>query len=70
MSKLDGNLKALDRYLDNQSKQEASYDFLLDELDDDFVELSGLIEKIINKSKDYDGYDFSEDIKEIIKDEI
>lgn len=67
---MDGNLKALDNYLDAQSKQEACYNFLLDELDDDLVQLSNLIEKIISISKDYDGYDFSEDIRAVIRNEI
>jgi len=67
----DANTEALNRYLNEQSKVENSLDSLTDDyLEKELDNLREDIEKIINISKDYDGYDFSEDMKQIIRDMI
>jgi len=68
MSNLDGNLDALDRYLDEQSKQEKAKDVLLN--CDEMVEFITLVETLKTKALDFEGYDFLEDIKIEMREQI
>ena len=68
MSNLDGNTYALDRYLDEQSKQERAKDDLLN--CDEMVEFIGLVETLKGKALDFEGYDFLEDIKIEMREQI
>jgi hypothetical protein len=65
-----GNEMALAKYLADQEKRELSYELFLDSIDNELVEIAKIAEKIKRKSQSYDGYDFSEDIEEVIKDMI
>jgi hypothetical protein len=65
-----GNEIALAKYLAEQEKRELSYELFLDSIDDELVEIAKIAEKIKRRSQSYDGYDFSEDIEEAIKDII
>jgi hypothetical protein len=65
-----GNEMALAKYLAEQEKRELSYEMFLDSIDDELAEIAKISDKIKRKSESYDGYDFSEDIEEAIKDII
>ena len=58
--------KALNRYQEKLKKQELSYDLFLTSIDDDLVEIQELIKKVKKKADGFDGYDFTEEVKEII----
>lgn len=64
------NTEALNRYQNKLEKQEKSFELLLDSLDDDLVEIQEMIDRVIRISRDYDGYDFSEEIRDTLKDMI
>ena len=57
---------ALNRYQEKLKKQELSYDLFLTAIDDDLVEMQELIKKVKKKADGFDGYDFTEEVKEII----
>ena len=60
------NSKALNKYQEKLKKQELSYDLFLTAIDDDLSEIQDLINKVKKKADGFDGYDFSEEIKEIL----
>lgn len=60
----------LNKYQDKLKKQELSYDLFLTAIDDDLVEIQELINKVKKKADGFDGYDFTEEIKEILGDLI
>ena len=62
--------KALYNYQEKLKKQELSYDLFLTAIDDDLVEIQDLINKVKKKADGFDGYDFTEEIKEILGDLI
>lgn len=57
---------ALNRYQEKLKKQELSYDLFLTSIDDDLVEIQELIKKVKKKADGFDGYDFTEEAKEIL----
>ena len=57
---------ALNRYQEKLKKQELSYDLFLTAIDDDLVEIQELINKVKKKADGFDGYDFTEEIKEML----
>ena len=64
------NEMVLQKFLEKQEKQERSLELLTDKLDSRMYELSIEIQRIIKIASDYDGLDFSEEIKESIRDMI
>ncbi|MDQ1341162.1 MAG: hypothetical protein QG567_2320 [Campylobacterota bacterium] len=58
----------LNKFEEKQEKIRISFGLLVDKLDGDFVQLRNMIEKIMNQSANYDGYDYREDIKILIED--
>lgn len=62
--------KALYNYQEKLKKQELSYDLFLTAIDDDLVEIQELINKLKKKADGLDGYDFTEEIKEMLGDLI
>ena len=62
------NTEALNNYHNELEKIEVSYNLFLDSIDDDLVELQDLISAIKSKAKDYDGYDFEEEVNDLVKD--
>ncbi len=64
------NTKALNKFQDKLKQQEVCYEAFLKDIDDDLVEIQEMIEKVQNIAKDYDGYDYSEDLKEHLEDLI
>ena len=57
---------ALNKYQEKLKKQELSYDLFLTAIDDDLVEIQELINKVKRKADGFDGYDFTEEIKELL----
>ena len=54
-----------------EKKQEdlrMSFEQLVYNLDGDFVQISNMIDKIKKQASNYDGYDFTEDVKVLIGD--
>ena len=62
------NSKALNKYQEKLKKQELSYDLFLTAIDDDLVEIQELIKKVKKKADGFDGYDFTEEVKELLGD--
>lgn len=65
---IDGNTIAMNKYLENQEKQERSFDLLFDSIDDDLVLLGKEIQRLQKIASSYDGYDFTDDLNEYIRD--
>ena len=61
---------ALNKYLEKLKKQELSYDLFLTAIDDDLAEIQELINKVKKKADGFDGYDFTEEIENLLKDMI
>ena len=61
---------ALNKYQEKLKKQELSYDLFLTAIDDDLVEIQELIKKVKKKADGYNGYDFTEEVKELLGDLI
>jgi len=61
---------ALNKYQEKLKKQELSYDLFLTAIDDDLVEIQELIKKVKKKADGFDGYDFTEEVKELLEDLI
>ena len=61
---------ALNKYQEKLKKQELSYDLFLTAIDDDLVEIQELIKKVKKKADGFDGYDFTEEVKEMLGDLI
>lgn len=61
---------ALNKYQEKLKKQELSYDLFLTSIDDDLVEIQELIKKVKKKADGFDGYDFTEEVKEMLGDLI
>ena len=61
---------ALNKYQEKLKKQELSYDLFLTSIDDDLVEIQELIKKVKKKADGFDGYDFSDELKDLLEDLI
>lgn len=61
---------ALNRYQEKLKKQQVSYDLLLSSIEDDLMEIQELINKVKKKADGFDGYDFTEEVKEMLGDLI
>ena len=61
---------ALNKYQEKLKKQELSYDLFLTAIDDDLVKIQELINKVKKKADSFDGYDFTEEIENLLKDMI
>jgi hypothetical protein len=57
---------ALNKYQEKLKKQELSYDLFLTAIDDDLVKIQELINKVKKKADGFDGYDFTEEVKELL----
>ena len=61
---------ALNKYQEKLKKQELSWDLFLTAIDDDLAEIQELINKVKKKADGFDGYDFTEEIENLLKDMI
>ena len=64
------NTEALNKYQEKLAKQSKAYERFIDEIDDDLLELQEIIAKLKKKASDYDGYDFADELKELVNDTI
>lgn len=65
MEKYEHDLNKLEK---KQEDMRNSFELLVDKLDGDFVQLSNMVNRIKKQASSYDGYDFTEDIKNLIED--
>lgn len=65
-----GNSYALNSYMEQIAKVENTYDMFLADISDDLDEMIDIIDRIKRLASDYEGYDFTDDLKDIIKDTI
>lgn len=61
---------ALNKYQEKLKKQELSYDLFLTSIDDDLVEIQELIKKVKKRALNYDDFDFSEEIENLLREMI
>lgn len=64
----EGHDRALRKFEHDLMMQELAFESLEDALDDDLCEIKDLIEKCRKVAKDFDGYDFEEEFKILVKD--
>lgn len=64
------NSEALNKYMREQEQQEACLNHFIDDIDDDLVELDEMITKLKKIASNYDGYDFSEHLEDMIKEKL
>lgn len=57
---------ALNKFEDRQERKDKQFDLFLKSIDTDLVEISDSIERIRNKAKWNDEFNFEEDIKELV----
>ena len=57
---------ALNKYQEKMRKEEVSLELLLSSIGDDLVEIQELIMKVKKRALDYDGIDFSEEVKSLL----
>ena len=56
----------MNKYLENQEKQERSYELLFDSIDDDLALLGKEIQRLQKIASSYDGYDFRDDLNNYV----
>ena len=61
---------ALNKHQEKLIKQETSLQLFLDDIDDDLAEIMDIIKVLKRKARDYDGFDFSDELKEVLEDII
>lgn len=61
---------AMIKHQEKLVNQETSLQLFLDDIDDDLAEIMDIVKVLKRKARDYDGYDFSEDLKEVLEELI
>ena len=51
-------------------KQEISLELFIDSIDDELAEVMEIVKTLKKKARDYDGYDFTEELKSLLEDLI
>lgn len=64
------NTEALNRYQNSLELQEKCFESFLDAIDNNLCEIKDMIEKVRSLSKDFDGYNFEDEFKMLVKDLI
>lgn len=64
----DGNIYALNKYLAEQERAEKHYDYFLEDIEDELDAIREAVRNILSAARDYNGYDFTEEAIEEIKD--
>lgn len=67
---IDANEYALNKHLEKQEKQELNLNAMLDEFDDELFKLGETINSLQAQAKDYNGYDFTEELNDALEDLI
>jgi len=60
------NTEALNRHLAEQEKGETALENFFSAVENEIEELEDIITRIKNIAKDYEGYDFSDEIKDLV----
>lgn len=61
---------AMIKYQEKLVNQETSLELFIDSIDDELAEIMEIIKTLKKKARDYDGYDFTEEIKSLFLDMI
>ena len=61
---------AMIKYQEKLMKQETSLELFIDSIDDELAEIMEIVKTLKKKARDYDGYDFTEDLKCLLEDLI
>lgn len=64
---MDGNINALNRYLEEQDKQSLALEQLEDYINDELKIIMEVSERIVKIADGFEGYDFTDEAKEMIK---
>lgn len=62
--------ESLNRHIDKVEQQERSLQWFIDSIDDELVELQDMISCLLKRAEHYDGYDFSDELRFVIKDMV
>jgi hypothetical protein len=65
---IDGNEAALNTYMREQDKAEVNFNAFIDSADDKLCEIRDLIDELQKEARDYNGYDFKNELDEMVKD--
>lgn len=66
----DAVTNAINKHQEKLRKQEISLELFIDSIDDDLAEIMEIIKTLKKKARDYDGYDFTEELKSLLEDLI
>lgn len=61
---------AMIKHQEKLMKQEIILELFIDSIDDDLAEIVEIVKTLKKKARDYDGYDFTEELKELLEDLI
>lgn len=64
------NTYYLNKHLENQERKEKELELLIDYIQDDIDNINSILRNIRAVSKDWDNYDFEEDINDYLKEVI
>lgn len=66
----DAVTNAINKHQEKLRKQETSLELFKDSIDDELAEIMDIIKVLKRKAKDYDGFDFTEELKELLEELI
>lgn len=66
----DAVTNAINKHQEKLRKQEISLELFKDSIDDELAEIMDIIKVLKRKARDFNGYDFSEDLDEILRELI
>ena len=66
----DANTEYLNKYLERQEIRNNEFSLFLDSVDDELFQITQIVKSIKKKAIDFNGYDFSENIKEVLNDTL
>ena len=61
---------AMIKHQEKLIKQETSLELFIDSIDDELVEVMEIVKTLKKKARDYDGYDFTEELKDLLEELI
>jgi len=61
---------AMIKHQEKLVNQETSLQLFIDSIDDDLAEIMEIVKTLKKKARDYDGYDFSDELKSLLEDLI
>lgn len=61
---------AMIKHQEKLMNQETSLQLFIDSIDEDLAKIMEIIKTLKKKARDYDGYDFSDELKELIEELI